>query len=96
MYHFGSVAAVLAATFFFAIIKVVPETVGVFTGFRTCEGLPPIFDGDVIFDRVNNVYNVECRVGGVYVVSGGISMLLSSCADANATVDLTLVETHFL
>lgn len=41
------------------------------------------------------MYNVECRVGGVYVVSGGISMLLSSCADANATVDLTLVETHF-
>lgn len=69
---------------------------GVFTGFRTREGLHPIFDGDVIFDRVNNVYNVECRVGGVYVVSGGISMLLSSCADANATVDLTLVETHFL
>lgn len=65
-------------------------------GFRTREGLHPIFDGDVIFDRVNNVYNVECRVGGVYVVSGGISMLLSSCADANATVDLTLVETHFL
>jgi hypothetical protein len=79
-----------------SFIKVVPETVGVFTGFRTREGLHPIFDGDVIFDRVNNVYNVECRVGGVYVVSGGISMLLSSCADANATVDLTLVETHFL
>lgn len=79
-----------------SFIMVVPETVGVFTGFRTREGLHPIFDGDVIFDRVNNVFTVVCRVGGVYVVSGGISMLLSSCADANATVDFTLVATHFL
>lgn len=69
---------------------------GVFTGFRTREGLHPIFDGDVIFDRVNNVYNVECRVGGIYVFSGGVSMLLSSYADADATVDFTLVEFHFL
>lgn len=79
-----------------SFIKVVPETVGVFTGFRTREGLYPIFDGDVIFDRVNNVFTVVCRDGGIYVVSGGISMSLSSCADASATVDFTLVETHFL
>ncbi len=50
----------------------------------------------MIFDRVNNVFTVVCRDGGVYVVSGGISMLLSSCADANATVDFTLVEESFL
>lgn len=39
---------------------------------------------------------VECRVGGVYIVSGCFSMLLSSCADADATVDFTLVEESFL
>lgn len=50
----------------------------------------------MVFDRANNVFIVLCRVGGVYVVSGGISMLLSSCADANATVDFTLVESHYL
>lgn len=79
-----------------SFIVVAPSTVGVFTGFRTREGLYPIFEGDVLFDKSDTVYTVECRVGGIYVVSGGFSLLLSSYADADATVDFTLVEFHFL
>lgn len=48
----------------------------------------------MLFDKSGTVCTVECRVGGVYIVSGCFSMLLSSCADA--TVDFTLVEESFL